>query len=335
MAEDSFLFSRINPRFLLVGSRALAALRPSLIAFLSANEKRLSGGKEHSIEFCNVLFVGNLCASLFIGFKFGFNHIIKNFLLLDNKLRWGLLINGCFSALLSALIFSGIEYTSVTNAVLLGRLGPVLYALAGSVILGRKVIFQEWLGFSLIAVGIIFLVLKTSHFQINIGDLLILASTFVYAISSILGKTLLSGSVRLPLVVFARNFISAIVFFIIASTMFGFQHFADVFAGHLWIIMSIYALIAIVLEQFLWYAALEKLESIVVGRWTSISPVFGILYAFILNNERPSSIQISAFFIIMIGLFISALGKSVTKKEEKIVKEEIEMAQTADSTASF
>ena len=38
-------------------------------------------------------------------------------------------------------------------------------------------------------------------------------------------------------------------------------------------------------------------------------PVFGVLYALILNGERPSSIQISAFMVIMAGVLISSYGK--------------------------
>ena len=299
----------INPKVLLVGSRALAALRPSLLAFLIANAATLSPGAHTPISFCNVLFVGNLCASLTVVTWFGWKSIWTDLQGLDRRLVLGLAINGCLASLLSALIFLGLRDTTVTNAVLLARLGPVLYALAGAVLLKSKVQQQEWFGFALIVVGILAIVLKTSNFELMRGDLLILASTVAYAASAILGKVMLSKAANLRVLVFTRNLVSAMIFFVIATALFGFGHFADVFSGQLWIVMAIYALVIIVLAQFLWYAALEKLDSTTVAKWTVLSPVFGVAYGLILNGERPEMTQIMAFVVIMAGVIISSYSK--------------------------
>ena len=307
----------INPKFLLVSSRAIAALRPAVIAFLVSQGMRLSGGTETPISFCNVLFVGNFCAAIAVALWFNFLTIIDEFKTLDKKVIFGLFINGCLAALLSALIFLGLEYTSVTNAVLLSRFGPVLFALFGAFLLGKKITKLEFFGFTLILVGIVAITLRESMYQLNRGDVLILASAFVYALTALIGKLMLSETCSLAVVVFTRNFISSIIFFIIATMLFGFKHFGDVFSGQLWIVMSIYALIVIVLAQLLWYASLGKLDSKTVGALASLSPVFGVIYAYFLNGERPSEVQISSFVIIMVGLFISSLGKSKPKQKER------------------
>ncbi|MEO1210806.1 MAG: DMT family transporter [Cyanobacteria bacterium J06638_20] len=320
--------STSNPKLLLVISRALAALRPALIAFLVTNATRLSGGMESPISFCNVLFVGNLCAAFAVMVWFGLPAIVREIRTHPPKLILGLFLNGCLAALLSSLIFTGLQDTSVTNAVLIGRLGPVIYALVGTLLLGRRLRAAEWLGFGLIIAGIAAIVLKTSEFQINRGDLLILGSAFVYATSSLLGKVMLTGSTSLSTVVFSRNFVSAVVFFIVVSVLFEPVHFIEVFSGQLWIVMSIYALVIIVLAQFLWYAALEKLDSKTVGKWTVLSPVFGVLFAFLLNGERPSLTQAIAFVVIMTGICITNFGRQVTPVVPK------EMAGGAESCAS-
>lgn len=307
----------INPKFLFVSSRAIAALRPAVIAFLVSQGTRLSGGAETPISFCNVLFVGNLCAAIAVGLWFNFQTIIDDFKVLEAKVVLGLFINGCLAALLSSLIFMGLNYTSVTNAVLLSRFGPVLFALLGAFLLGKKITKLEFFGFSLILVGIGAITLRESMYQLNRGDVLILASAVVYAITALIGKLMLSEQCSLAVVVFTRNFISSIVFFIIATMLFGFNHFGDVFSGQLWIVMSIYALIIIVIAQLLWYASLGKLDSRTAGALASLSPVFGVAYAYFLNGERPSVIQINAFIVIMIGLFISSLGKIKPKEKER------------------
>ncbi|MGK7925732.1 MAG: DMT family transporter [Spirulina sp.] len=305
------VLSQTNPKLLLVTSRALAALRPSLIAFLVANATRLSGGMETPISFCNVLFVGNLCAALAVVAWFGLAPIMQDLRSLDLKTLIGLSVNGCLAALLSSLIFIGLSYTSVTNAVLLGRFGPVLYALVGAIILGKQIHKWEWVGFSFIIAGVLAIVLISNNFQINKGDLLILGSTLCYATTSLIGKLMLSQKKNLRIIVFSRNFISSTIFFFIVSILFGPDHFAEAFAGQLWIAMSIYAVVIIVLAQFMWYFALQKLDSKTVGKWTILSPVFGVTFAFILNGERPTIIQVIAFAVIMIGVFITNLSKQM------------------------
>lgn len=306
-------FSHLNPKLLLVISRALAALGPSLIAFLLVQAATLSGDAHNPISFCNVLFVGNLCAAITVLTWFGWKPIVKDLQTLNRKLLLGLFINGCLSALLSTLIFRGLIFTTVTNAILLARFGPVLYALVGALILGQTIKKWEWFGFSLIGVGVTAIVIQSSNFTINQGDLLILASALVYSANALIGKLVLAKECSLQVIVFTRNFISSIIFFIIANIIFGPYHFGDAFSGKLWIIMSVYALFVIVLAQFSWYAALEKLDSKTVGKWTVISPVFGVLYALILNGEKPSMIQINAFVIIMTGLIIANLGSKTPK----------------------
>ncbi len=315
--------NRFTPQAMLVASRILSAARPSLIAFLIAKGAELSGGTVHPISFCNILFVGNLCAALVVGGWFGVGRILKEMKTLKLKTKIGLFVNGCLATLLSALIFLGLQSTTVTNAVLLGRLGPVLFALAGALILGKQIKPLEWFGFSLIAVGVVAIALKTSNFQINEGDLLILLSTVVFAASALVNKLMVAKAATLPVVVFSRNFISSIIFFFIAMKLFGPHHFGDAFSGKLWIIMSVYSLIVIVLAQFLWYASIESLDSRIIGRLTVLSPIFGVTYAFLLNGERPSSIQVSTLVLIIVGVLIASLGgsKQPESKPEMMMQE--------------
>ncbi len=318
----------LQPKAMLIASRALAASRPSLIAFLVTRGGELSGGIADSISFCNILFVGNMCAALVVAAWFGLGNILEELKSLSVKSMAGLVINGIFATLLSTLIFLGLQETSVTNAVLLGRFGPVLYALVGAILLKKKIAPLEWFGFSLITLGIIAIVLKTNDFQINRGDLFILASTIVFAVSALLSKLMLSKVAAVGLIVFVRNLLSSIIFFFIAMQLFGPNHFGDAFAGQLWMFMAIYALIVIVFAQYLWYESLNKLDSRTVGRLTVLSPVFGVTYAFVLNGERPSSIQAAAFVVIMIGVLITTLRK--TKEPTPTV----EMMNDTESAAS-
>lgn len=313
----------LNPPAMLIASRALSASRPALIAFLITRGAELSGGTVQPISFCNVLFVGNLCAALVVGFWFGFGNILSDLKALKPKALIGLFINGSLATLLAGLIFIGLQYTTVTNAVLLGRLGPVLFALAGAMLLGKQIKRLEWFGFSLIVVGVVAIALKTSNFQINRGDFLILLSTIVFAVSALVNKLMVAKAATLPLVVFSRNLLSSIIFFFIAMRLFGPNHFGDAFSGKLWIIMAVYALIVIVFAQFLWYASVDNLDSRTIGRLTVMSPIFGVTYAFLLNGERPSGTQVVTLIVIIFGVLIASFGgqKKPETKPEMIMQE--------------
>ncbi|NEO83155.1 MAG: DMT family transporter [Spirulina sp. SIO3F2] len=304
------------PQLMLVGSRALAASRPALIAFLVAKGAELSGGVVHAISFCNVLFIGNFCAAMVVGFWFGFGNILAELKQLKPKTLIGLGLNGILATILASLIFTGLQYTTVTNAVLLGRLGPVLFALLGAVLLGKKIKLNEWFGFTLIAVGVTAIALKTSNFQINQGDLYILISTVFFALGALVNKLMVGKSAPLSVVVFSRNLLSSVIFFIIAIQLFGPDHFGEAFSGSLWIVMTVYALILIVGAQLLWYAALNNLDSRTVGRVTVLSPIFGVTYAFLLNGERPTGLQLVTLTVIIVGVLVASLG-GVKKRESK------------------
>ncbi len=93
--------------------------------------------------------------------------------------------------------------------------------------------------------------------------------------------------------------------------------------------MSIYALVVIVMAQFLWYASVAKLDATTIGKLTVLSPIFGITYAFLLNGERPSNIQVITLFIIIAGVAIASFGSSTKKMEKPEMMSEPENAASA------
>lgn len=322
--------SPLTSQAMLVASRALSAARPALISLLITSGASLSSEIAHPISFCNVLFIGNFCAAMVVGFWFGFGTILSDIRSLKPRVQLGLLLNGSLATVLSTLIFLGLQETTVTNAVLLGRLGPVVFALAGAIALGKRIRPLEWVGFSLIAVGVVGIALKTSNYQTNRGDILILLSTLVFAASAMINQLMIAKAAALHVVVFSRNFLSSIIFFFIALRLFGPHHFADTFSGPLWVLMAVYSLVVIVFAQFLWYASINHLDSRIIGRLTVLSPVFGVSYAFVLNGEHPSAAQLGTLLVIIIGVLIASVGKP--QNAESSVEM---MAKDTESVASI
>lgn len=322
---------QIDPRYEILLSRVLAALRPVIIAFLVMNGAALAQGATTPISFCNVLFVGDICAALVVLTLSTPAALAKDISTLSYRSKLGLIADGGLTALNSALIYTGLEYTSSTNAILLGRLAPVLYAISGALIFRRAISRNEWVGFSFIIIGVLLVALIESNFAVNKGDALILASTAVFAASAVIGKHLLGNAVPLRAIVFSRNGVSSIVFFVIANIVFGPHHFADAFSGKLWILMTVYAGLVIVVSQFLWFEASSRLDSISVGRWATPAPAIGVFAAAALNRQWPSSIQVVGLAVIMIGVSITAFG---TPKKLKPRDEALRMAELSTGASS-
>ncbi len=299
---------RIPPQLLVVVSRGLQAAALPVVALLVATSEQLGGEIEDAISFCNLLFVGNLCASFVVLGSFGPRRIGAGLRTLSTRLSWEVLGFAALSALLASLIYASLETTSVTNAILLARLGPVLFVVGSALLLGQLIDKAEWLGFGLIRVRVVATVFTGSGFQVVTGDLLILASAVVYAVVTMVSKRLLPET-GLPALVFARNFFGAIIFFLFAIVLYGPEHFMHAFYGPLWAIMTVYGLVIIVTAQFAWYKGISVLTPASVARWTVMTPVLAVGYALFINGERPTQTQLIALGFIMLGIIVSNIGK--------------------------
>jgi drug/metabolite transporter (DMT)-like permease len=307
-ASHSSLLDSLPAPVLVLVSRGLQSLGTPLIALLISTADGLGGRVDEAISFCNVLFVGNLCAAAVVTARYGPRRIGAELRAVPGRARVELLGFGMLSALLSGLIFSSLETTSVTNAVLLARLGPVVFAVVATLLAGGAIRGAEWAGFGLIGVGALATVVTRGGFQLATGDELILASAVVYALVTLSSKRLIPTT-GLPALVFARNFLSAWIFFAIANVVYGPHHFADAFYGPLWGIMLVYAAVVIVLAQLAWYRSLERLSPAAVARWTVLMPVLAVGYAFLINGERPGPPQLAGLAFVTAGIVVSNLGR--------------------------
>ena len=69
------------------------------------------------------------------------------------------------------------------------------------------------------------------------------------------------------------------------------------------------AVVIIVFAQFAWYRGIALLTPASVARWTVMTPVIAVAYAYAINGEIPSTTQLAALGFIMIGLVVSNIGK--------------------------
>ena len=289
---------------ILILSYALFALATPLTKWLALNRLDPTADGRELISFCNVLFIGNLCAALLILLYHQPLKLLKNYLQMSKKAHWMMLLCGCLSAIVPSLLFISLEHTSIANIVLLSRTGPVLFALIGTLVFRQKLTKWELIGFGFILLSVLIAALFSTGSMLGIGEILVLSSGAFFAITAIVSK------LTLPIVpprvfLFCRNFYASIIFMLIALYLYGPVHFSDAFHPRLWVVMTLYSSVAIVFAQATWFYALERVKTTTVGSWSFLTPALTILFGFSLLHEKPSSIQLLALSLTVIGILIS------------------------------
>lgn len=268
------------------------------------------------ISFCNVLLVGNLCALLALIAIYGKEWNPSALSRLSITDWFGLsgvaLLSG---ALAPALFFFALERTAVNNVVLIGRIEPPITLALSVLILGAKVNRQIVIGAVLAFVGVVLTVLlqPTDHmvmmpgFSVGQGELMTAVGAIALAISSIISKIKLNN---IPLGIFTifRTAVGTLIFFALTLRLYGIRHFMDVFSPIVWQWMLLYGAIIVVGGQLAWFKGLKTTNAADVSLASSISPVAGIIAAFLILGEVPTIAHYIGGSVILVGIIYNQIG---------------------------
>ena len=283
------------------------------------------------ISFCNVLFVGNLCAALTL---LAFYRRSWNLGTLRRLSRGDwislVIVAPLSSALAPALIFLALETTTVTNVVLVGRIEPPIFLALSALLLGERPDRWTLLGAAISFAGVVLMLALqagSAGVMFGRGEVLAAIGAVVLAASTVLSKKRLS---RIPIGVFTvfRTALGAVFFYIAATYLFGPFHFMDAFSPFLWQWMAVYGAVIVVGGQVLWFTGLPNCKSSEISLATSFSPVFGVLFAFVLLGEQPGIPELTGGSVILGGIAVAQLGHWRQKKRAEQVRND-----TADSMA--
>ncbi|MFT7537840.1 MAG: drug/metabolite transporter (DMT)-like permease, partial [Hyphomicrobiaceae bacterium] len=165
---------------------------------------------------------------------------------------------------------------------------------------------NEVIGFGLIGFGVLAIVYVKEMYMLRGGDMIVLVAAAVEACAIVISKkTLKFCSLRTFL--FVRNFFSAIAWFILAMQLYGPDHFSEAFQPSLWLLMTFYAFVVIVLGQFMWYRGIKTASPHVVSNLTMLSPFLTLSFAFILLSETPDIYEGIALGVILLGMIVAKI----------------------------
>ncbi|MEN1679573.1 MAG: DMT family transporter [Planctomycetota bacterium] len=295
-----------GPLFALLTAVALFGLGTPVLKWLVAHGGHLGSVQQDAISYCNVLFVGNLCSALLVALYFRPAKVAPQTLELIKTRPLPLLLNTLFANVLApTLVIYALEETTATTVVLLLQADVMFHALIGRVTRGKSISSRALAGFGLIGAGVVVLSLYASGGMFCWGSIYTLLAAFCRAVGASTAKQTLADQRLLPAFLILRNLLGAVVFYALAMQMFGPGHFADAFLPGLWELMVVYAAVVIVAGQFSWYHAITRLPSEVVCAMWTLTPVFGLIFAFLLLGERPTPVQWVSVVLILAGLAVA------------------------------
>jgi len=270
------------------------------------------------ISFCNVLFVGNVCALVLLALIYHQQWRLPQL----RQISWRQWLTLTVIAILSAavvptLIFTALSITSVNTVILLGQIDTPLVLALSVLVLGERVNLWVVLGAILAFIGVALTVLLQPPtedmmamgmgFQLGVGEWLTLLAAVFKAISNLISKVSLQ---QVPLGIFNvyRMLVGTIVFFVATTVLYGAEHFMDVTSPFLWQWMLIYAAVIVVGGQFAWFSGLKRSTASEISLATAFTPIAGVLAAFLVLGEAPTTAQYIGGGVIMVGILLNQIG---------------------------
>ena len=294
------------------------------------------------ISFCNVLFVGNVCAALVLFLIYGKQLHPSYWRHFTKKDWWSLIgVSILSGAVAPALIFEGLARTQVTNVVLISRLEPPLVLALSFLFLRERVNFLQVIGAVTSFAGIFTIVLLQALLEdmmtaegftaIGLGEIVTAIGAVSSAIGTILSKNSLDN-ISPGFYSLFRTFLGGIIFFFTAIYLYGVEHFMDVFSPFLWKWMLLYGAVIVALGQSFWFIGLEGSPSSKISLASSFIPISGILAAFLVLGEVPTVAQYIGGSMVILGIFISQVG---IRKENKRIANRDKFTKQMDNEAGF
>lgn len=287
------------------------------------------------ISFCNVLFVGNICALLALIAIYA-REWNANSLTRLSAANWLSLIAVAIlsGALAPALIFFALEQTAVNNVVLIGRIEPPLTLALSVLILRSRVNSWIVIGAILAFIGVILTIALQppdssvinmgGGFQIGKGELMTAIGAIALAVATIISKINLD---RIPLGVFTifRTALGTVIFFALAVKLYGIEHFVDVSEPIVWQWMILYGAVIVVGGQLAWFKGLKTTNAGDVSLANSISPIAGIVAAFLILGEVPTLAHYLGGSVIIIGIICNQIG--VARQSDSVERNKVTLGK--------
>lgn len=240
----------------------------------------------------------------------------------DMKKHWKILaIAGLSGPFISQVMqYIGLEMTAASDALLLLNLTPIFAVILAAFILNEAITLEKLGGLLLATVGATLIVINASPDYVGfdlfrvLGDIIVIASTFFFAINGIAGKiavrsvdavstTFYSTLVAVPFIWLSAIFLEDVTILLRMSVLS-------------WSIVLWVAVINTVLAFILYYESMKYIEASRVQITLNLIGVWGVLMSVIVLQETVTALQILGGFLTMVGVVLAQMMPARKKVDE-------------------
>ncbi|KRS15238.1 DMT family transporter [Roseovarius indicus] len=288
----------------------------------------------NAITFCNLLALGSLISLIPMVIFFHKDWTRDNLRALTIR-DWSLLTVSAVlsSAVTPGLFFYALEYTTVTNVVLIGRIDPPLFILAAWFFLKEDLDPWAFTGGLVALVGAAVIILMKeggASLSVGKGEIAAFVATLTFITSTLVTRAGLKG---VPLGIFSiyRTVLGTAIYASIALYLYGPDHFQDLLAPVVLKWIWVYAIIVIIIGQLAWNLGLKYARSGDVALATSFSPLAAITIAMVMLGEDPGKGLIPGGIIILAGIAVAQYGRLHRERaERRAIEKSLELEGSAN-----
>lgn len=240
----------------------------------------------------------------------------------DVKRHWKILaLAGLSGPFISQIMqYIGLELTAASDALLLMNLTPIFAVILAAFLLKEAITKEKVAGLLLATVGATLIIMNISPgnavFDLSrlLGDLIVIASTFFFAINGIAGKIAVK-SVDAVSITFYSTLVA--VPFIWLSAVF-LEDVTILFrmSVNAWVIVLWVAIVNTVLAFILYYESMKYIEASRVQITLNLIGVWGVLMSVMVLQETVTILQIAGGFLTIIGVAIAQMMSAPKKNNE-------------------
>lgn len=248
-----------------------------------------------------LVFVRCICATLFLSLCWVLSGQYK-------KEKWNkretaqIIACGIFLVFNWVFLFKAFEMMSVTVAISIYHLAPVLVLLMGSIIFKEKLTLLSFLSIVICFIGTVLIIGINNHTSfhelLSSGMVWALLAALFYAFTTLLGKGIKYTSA------YAMTFLQTFLGIFILMPFIDFDSFTGLTQNN-WIAIIATGLIHTGLVYYLFFDSLRYLPTHIISALVFLDPGVAILLDMLFTGFRPTLIQILGIVLIFGGMALS------------------------------
>lgn len=230
----------------------------------------------------------------------------------------------CFAGLIGLVanqifLFTGLKYSTATNASLIFSLAPLITAALAGVFLKEKITVRMVLGGVIAIIGLYLVLSVKGQFVFNIGDLLLLGATTTFSCNLIFVRLL---SARLSsFIITTYSFVFGAVFFdpfVLFGTKIGWDHSISV-----WTFAVLSVLIGQGITSLLWNKSMNDVGAARSAVVLNLQPIMTMFLDFFVYHTPLTLDKIIGAILVFAGILYSISRRGYIFKRRILNREEI------------